>query len=339
MKSNNPNNFSLDVINFRHQAKKALRSLFDDQGFVELDTPYLLKANTPDPFIDPVLVRSKFLGDEGFQLHSSPEIWLKKGIGLGLKKLYHMARVFRDEAPGSRHSIEFTMLEWYRTEANLSDLIKDCEDIFAEVQRTAFRLGLIENEEPVSFLKLELDVLFRDLARISLPAVLHRIAQGEADCLQKDLAKTNEYLPKDASFCDAFFHVMLKYIEPALPYHQPVVISRWPIQLAALSAVTEDDPNYCDRFEIYFRGLEIANAYQECNDSDQLRQRFIKDNYDRELLGKPCFPIDENFLRSVDLMPKTAGIALGVDRLMMAILNKKQISEIIFGFRDHDEYS
>lgn len=326
----------LDILRFRHHAKSAIRAIFDSQGFLELDTPYLLSANTPDPFIDPIFAEAHGLAGRALQLHTSPEIWLKRGLALGLPKIYQMARVFRDDPPGKHHSREFTMLEWYRTDCDLTDLLVDCDDIFRSTLDVAFQAGLVAHSRELSFIKTNCDFLFKELAGIDLPRTLASIAAGSRDHLQKELVeKKRDHLPNDASFSDAFFHVMLKYIEPNLPRDRPVVISRWPLQLAALAAPCNDNPHYCDRFEIYYQGLEIANAYQECIDPSILRARFIDENRDRTALGKPCFAIDEGFLTSVSQMPKTAGIALGVDRLFLAILEREDISQIIFGFLDH----
>lgn len=324
------NSPTLEMLCFRHQAKKAIRTFFDNQGFVELDPPYILSTNTPDPFIDPIFIKSKNLSEPLLQLHTSPEIWLKRGLGLGLKKTYHMGRVFRDDPPGKHHSVEFTMLEWYRVGAELGMLIDDCRHIFTETIKAHKQ----PQSEPLSFIRVDLDTLFKDLANLDLTEILHQISKGRPDYFQQKLAE-KEFLPKHASFSDAFFHVMLKYIEPNLPLEVPVVISRFPVQLAALAAPCQDNPHFCDRFEIYFRGLEIANAYQECNDPEILRQRFIRENCARKALDKPSLPIDENFLKSIADLPKTAGIALGIDRLFLAISGRDQISDVIFGFRDH----
>src|SRR5690606_20470273 len=109
----------------------------------EVETPYLLTANTPDPFIDPIFASSHLLGDRVLQLHTSPEIWLKKGLALGLDKIYQLARVFRDDPEGRHHSREFCMLEWYRVNATLDDLLSDVEAIFHETIRVAYELNLI----------------------------------------------------------------------------------------------------------------------------------------------------------------------------------------------------
>lgn len=336
MKNNNIKTaISPEVLKFRHHARRAIRDIFDRQGFLELETPYLLHANTPDPYIDPIFASSYVLGERKRQLHTSPEIWLKKGLSLGLRNIYQMAKVFRDDPIGRHHHREFTMLEWYRVGANLPELIADCEDIFLKTFETGNLLGLIGAATAPAFKKTDLNSLFWELADIDLENTLHQIAAGSVDHLQNELVKKKaDYLPANSSFSDAFCHVMLKYIEPNLPHDNPVVISRWPIQLAALAAPCDDDPNFCDRFEIYFEGLEIANAYQECADSRVLRDRFISDNLKREALGKPVFTVDESFLTCMANVPKTAGIALGIDRLFLAVLGKNEISEVVFGFED-----
>src|SRR5579871_964999 len=324
------NSPSKEVLCFRHLAKQAIRKLFDDDGFIEIDTPFLITANTPDPFIDPFFVLEKHGGLGQRQLHTSPEIWLKRSLSLGLEKIYHMARVFRDDPPSDHHSAEFTMLEWYRVNTRLVDMLTDCEAIFNLSAKIAQKQGQMEPGPDLTILKTDVSFLFKKFARIDLEHELHRIAQGDHLSLNRALAeRRTEHLPQDASFADAFFHIMLKYVEPNLPKNQPVAIFGWPVQLAALAAPSEQNPLLCDRFEIYFQGLEIANAYQECTQADVLRGRFVSENLERAALSKPVFPIDEDLLVGVSKMPETAGIALGLDRLFMALLSKKQISQII----------
>lgn len=323
------------VLLFRHEAKRSIRSYLDGQGFVEIDTPYLLDANTPDPYIDPLWVKRVHGSD--LQLHTSPEIWLKKALALGLPKIYHMGRVFRDDPPSNTHNIEFTMLEWYRASATLDDLIKDCEQIFQMTHTAGKDCVEMRPLQNLRFIHTTIEELFWEYARIELSFVLNQINEGSLNALQDLLEQEKgDHLPRDASFCDAFFHVMLKYVEPNLPKDNPVVIKKWPVQLAALAAPNAHDPNYCDRFEIYLGGIEIANAYQECNDPDVLRSRFVKENCDRQKLNKPVFTIDEDFLECVAQMQPSAGIALGFDRLLLALSGFVTIKKIIFGCHDHE---
>lgn len=316
----------------RHNAKETIRVFFNTEGFIEVDPPYLLDANTPDPYIDPLTVIN--LKQKTWQLHTSPEIWLKRSMSYGLERIYHMGRVFRDDISSPWHSVEFTMIEWYRSYAVLDDLVKDLRHILLKIHKEAKNLDLLPKKYDLDFIHTDVASLFRDHLDLDLPSILYDIDNGRHDALQQALLSLGEYLPDHPSFYDAFSHCMTKYIEPNLP-HCPVIISRWPKQMAALAASCDDDPHFCDRFELYFGGIEIANAYRECCDPQVLRSRFQKENSLRIKMGKSPFIIDEDFLLAIAQMPQPCGIALGFDRLLQAVTLKKSIREIIFGYHEN----
>jgi lysyl-tRNA synthetase class 2 len=325
---------SKQAIIYRHQVLHQLRDFFFKEGFLEVPTPTLLQANAPDPFVDPFILTSEQWDHKKLQLHTSPELWLKRALALGLPKVYELARVYRDERPGQNHLREFTMLEWYRQESDLKDLAQDCRSIFELVQSAWQKVQGVGEKPSSNYIELTVAQLFDVQAGIDLTQILERIRSGEEGALQSDLKAKGEYLPENASFFDAFFHVMVKYVEPNLPFDQVVFIYSWPTQLAALAATDPQNDLYCQRFEIYFRGLEIANAYQECNDPAVLKARFYADNCRRKSLGKPVFEVEEAFFSEIKDLGKVAGIALGLDRLMMAQAKKGQIGEITFGYLD-----
>jgi lysyl-tRNA synthetase class 2 len=318
----------VNILKFRHRAKDYIRKFLDHEGFLEIDTPYLLLANTPDPFIDPINAETRAGKIRSFQLHTSPEIWLKKVLSQNISRIYHMGRVFRDDPISPIHNREFTMLEWYRAHEKISCLIKDCQEIFDLAYRAGLESGLNIKKIP-DFIEYDLETLFKDLAGLDLPDILKK--SKKSNTYFQNFLKDRECLPKNASFSDAFFHIMVKYIEPNLPFDHPTVIRRWPIELAALAAACEDDPMYCDRFEIYYRGVELANAYQECTDPEVIRARFIRENQERALLNKPVFAIDESFLLSLSKLPQSAGIAMGIDRLFLTVAQKSDLSQIVLG--------
>ncbi len=322
----------LRSLEYRAYFNQLVRKFFDEQAFLELETPMLIQSNTPDPNIDPIFTTSICSGSG--QLHTSPEIWLKRALAMGLPQVYQLARVFRDDRPSASHAREFSMLEWYRTEARLKDLITDCEAIF-RLAHNAARLKLGQYHEPQAFLYYDLDTLFHELADIDLSSVLSVTSNGHPNFLLEILIKRGEHLPADANFNEAFFHVMLKYIEPQLPHNCPTVLSRWPIQLAALAEACVDNPLYCERFEIYFKGLEIANAYQECRDPEVLIRRFEAENVERKRLDKPVFSLDYHLINALVGLPEIAGIALGVDRLLLAESGYSHLKQIIFGYQEH----
>lgn len=315
-------------ILYKFECLKKLRNFFNHQGFIEVSTPYIIKANAPDPFIDPVKISSQ-QKKNGYQLHTSPELWLKKSLSLGFDKVYELCRVFRDDPEGVHHLIEFDMAEWYRCHASLDDLMDDCKSLvhlfitaFNEIHKQSLPMPVFERRT--------LKELFSTLADLDLDEILANNALDE-NYFVSLLSKKGEHLPKNAEFEDAFFHVMVKYIEPNLNHESVTFIEQWPLQLAALSAPCNNNQAYCDRFEMYFQGLEIANAYRECNDEKILRDRFIKENQKRAMLNKQEFPLDEVFLSTVSTLPPMSGIALGVDRLLMAVAKEKNIRNIVFG--------
>lgn len=314
----------LAVLKHRHNFMRRLRKFFDDQDFLEVETPYLLKANTPDPHIDPIFAQAKIPDLKSYQLHTSPEIWLKKALKLGATKIYEIARVFRDDPPGRFHSKEFTMVEWYRTHADLIDMVNDCKEIFDLAHLPKVSGSLV-------FLEYSTSDLFEKYADIDLPHVLAEVKDGNYLKLNHILEQRGDLLPEGSNLVDAFFLIMIKYIEPNLSSNNPTVISRWPLQLAALADSCADNDLFCDRFEIYYQGLEIANAYQECGDPIILEARFLRENAERKALNKPVFSLDYDFLNALVGQPKTAGIALGIDRLLMAAWQKRTLQELIWG--------
>jgi lysyl-tRNA synthetase class 2 len=316
----------LEILKYRHKFLRSLREYFYNQDFLEVETPYLIAANTPDPHIDPVFARVLHPKKQELQLHTSPEIWLKKALALGASRIFEIAHVFRDDPPGPAHAKEFTMLEWYRTHADLNDMIADCQKIF-KLAQDDHRQNL-----PLVFEQRTVSELFKHYAQIDLDHVLERIALGNYLELNNKLAERGDLLYENSDFVDAFFLVMIKYVEPQLPADTPIIVSRWPVQLAALADACEDNDRFCDRFEIYYQGLEIANAYQECCDPKVLLERFDRENTQRKALKKPVFSIDNEFLNSLKDQPKTAGIALGIDRLIMATLKKRHMRDLILGY-------
>lgn len=312
---------------FRHAFLRELREFFWQEGFLETETPLVISSNTPDPNIIPLCVSGTHIKG---QLHTSPEIWLKKAINLGLDKIYQISHVFRDDPKSQIHAQEFSMLEWYRSESDLTQLIVDCKKIFAIAAKAAEQtLGLDPQEH--DFVNFDLPDLFLESANIDLAKIMSQVLNGQDDSLTKLLLQKGDHLAKDSSFEEAFFHVMLKYIEPNLPYDKVSVVSRWPLPLAALSQGCPDDERFCQRFELYYKGVEIANAYQECCNPNELELRFAREDRIRRSKGQPCFNLNANTIKEIALNRPTAGIALGLDRLLMIAGSKNSIKEIVFG--------
>lgn len=296
----------MKFLHLRHQAKQITRQYFDEQGFIEIDSPVLIASNAVEAFIDPIWV-----GD--LELRTSPEIYHKRLLAHGCQKIYELGHVFRDEQPGRIHLREFSLLEWYRVGASLADLIQDCEQLFQklgpEIFKTPFEIKTLQE-------------LWLEHTRIDL-----RQALLENNLVMR-VQEAGFVLRENADFGDAFHHVMLTAIEPKIGQERPCVVTRWPREMAALSQLCADDHLFAERFEIYFKQVELANAFLELTDPVEQKARFAAEARLREDLGKRSSKIDQDFLADLSVMPKAAGIAVGFDRLLMLTSGVSDITEI-----------
>ncbi len=309
-------------LEFRHKAKQAVRAYFDSQGFIEIDSPIVIPANAIETFIDPFEVPG--LGE----LRTSPELYHKRLLAHGATKIYELGHVFRDEPKGRLHLQEFTLLEWYRVGGTLKDLIQDCEQLF----RLAMALstggeGASRSEAGEGFEIRTLQDLWLEHAKIDLRAAL------VADDLVHRVQSAGFTLRPGADFFDAFHHVMLSTIEPRIGQEVPCVVMRWPRKMAALARICTDDVYFAERFEIYYQGIELANAFLELTDPVEQRGRFLEEQEQRRKLGKQGGKLDEDFLSILGSMPAAAGIAVGFDRLLMCAVKARQIDELDIFFQ------
>jgi lysyl-tRNA synthetase class 2 len=284
----------------RSRIIQSIRSFFDSRGFLEVETPQRIPANAPEEYIEPFCS-----GD--LYLHTSPEVSMKRLLCRGHDRIFQICHCWRNDERGSRHIPEFTMLEWYRTQSNYETLMEDCEQLLRYVAKTNFiTKTLYYNEIPVM-----LDEVF---ARISVRDAFN----AYTDVRMEDAVR-------DGSFDE----LMVTRIEPALVHEKPVLLVDYPIELAALARPKPGDPSVAERFELYAGGLELANGFSELNDPVEQRARFLEANQRRLKNGLQALPIPEPFLEELATMPPSAGIALGVDRLVMLFTGAMRIDEVI----------
>lgn len=315
------------------------RAFFADEGFCEADPPMLRPWACPDPHIDPVraLARADTPVQEPKELflHTSPELALKRALSRGAEKIYSLGHVFRDGEAGRLHAAEFTLLEWYRPKEELAALVEDCRELFTRLStslfgRTAFPLpegGLCDVSG--AFAQATVARLWQRHAGVDLRAALARTASGEPDALVQAVRRAGYALRPDAAFDDAFHHVMLTRVEPAIGRDRPCAVTRWPARQAQLARLCPDDPLFAQRVEIYAGGVELANGFVELSDSAEQRRRFEADNRERAALGKPRLPLDEGFLADLPRMGPCVGMAVGFDRLLMLLAGKQRLSDVL----------
>lgn len=290
-----------------------IRGFFSEHSFLEMTTPTLAVSPGTEPFLDPLSVSMESNGVliEKY-LITSPEFHLKKALAAGLPRIFEIAKCFRDREGGPHHRIEFHMLEWYRAFASVDEIADDVETLILRFDPS------------------------RKLHRATMSEIFLKFTESrlEATSTREDLAITATRLrirfTDDDDFNDLFHRIFLDAIEPKLDEltkGDPLLISSYPPSMAALARLRPD--GFADRFEVYWKGLEICNAFHELNDPAENRQRFESDRRVKEFRGKDVVPVDEELLKAFDLgVPPAGGIALGLERLFMALYDQPNIESV-----------
>lgn len=300
----------------RNTMNAALRRYFDDLGFLEVETPIAVTSPGLEPHLfafETEAVRPD-RSKEKLYLHTSPEYAMKRMLGAGLGHIYQLARVFRNGELSSTHAREFTMLEWYRAPGTLAEIMDDTEQLIAEVAR-----AVKGPWKPKMFRRISVSEAFE---RAGLPDPL---AIDDPRQLSLDLKIGRE----DDSWDDIFFRAFYEHIEPTFPPDAITLLYGYPARMAALAKLDAADPRRAERFEVYAGSLELANAFGELADPIEQRARFEADLSARSAAGAPLYPIDEALLAALPAMGNAAGIALGLDRLLMLCLGLSSIEEVI----------
>ena len=310
-----------EILRKRHELLRAIRQFFYDREYIEVETANLMRMPAPDPHIDPL---EAFVGGKGpYFLHTSPEMGMKKLLPSGQNRIFQICKVYRVEEYEEIHSTEFTMLEWYR-EGTYLEAMKETNELVSSVA------GALLGEEgrlyQGAFKSYELETLFREKTGIN-PFGLGR------DELFKEMKKKGFPGINDGdALDDLFFKLFIQHIEGTIGRDEPCFIIDWPALISTMAKEKDNNPAKVERFELYMRGLEIANGYTELLDPTAQRKRFLDDNGERKRLGKTTFAIDEEFLASLgQLTGSYAGVSIGVDRLLMALLNKDRIDDVLPG--------
>jgi len=294
-----------------------VRSFFAARGVLEVETPILSVAGNTEPNIESFSTCFKGHVDAGSAerwLRTSPEHALKRLLAAGIGDCYELGRVFRNGEAGQRHNPEFTMLEWYRVgwdHARLADeAIELVRDALALVGRTSSVCSMTYRELFVHALALDPFAAPLDALRAALDDV-----QIDAHGLERD---------------DWLDLLVSHRLQPAFPRDQITVIRDWPASQCALARIRADDPPVAERFELYLGVHELANGYHELTDASEQRARFVNDNRRRRVRGQQERPIDEHFLSALaGGMPACAGVALGIERLLMGLAGVDDIREVI----------
>lgn len=312
---------SRDALRLRAWLNRLVREFFHARNVLEVETPVLSLAGNTEPNIASFSLEFSGRTDGAPRtrwLRTSPEFALKRLLAAGIGDCYELGRVFRDGEAGGRHNPEFTMLEWYRVGWDHLRLL----DETVELVRAA--LALVGREAAVRV------TTFRELYRQQLQLDPFT---ADVDTLRNALGEVqiaDEGLSRD----DWLDLLMTHRLQPFFDTDQLLAVHDWPASQAALARIRNDDPPVAERFELYLGPLELANGYHELCDSLEQRARFARDASVRVQRGLPAVPVDNALLAGLQHgLPVCAGVALGVDRLLMAMLGTQCIADVlVFAF-------
>ena len=310
----------IDALKHRADVLRKLRRFFDDRDFFEVETPLLSHDIVIDRHLHPVgIPKNQITGvdsnsNELLWLQTSPEFGMKRLVASGAAAIYQIGKAFRRSETGEMHNPEFTMLEWYR----VGDNLKTGMDLLAE---------LIEEilKQPKT-------------KRVSYRQIfLQHVGVDPFSCAVSDLKSVaTEHgitieMPCEASARDEWLNLILsRLIEPKLGFDGGVIIYDWPASQAALAVIRQEEIPVAERFEIYVRGVELANGYHELLDADELARRNSVVNQERLKDGQPLLPEESRLLHAMRAgLPACAGVAVGVDRLILLALGMERINEVI----------
>ncbi len=307
----------------RRKAKvlKRIRDYFDSTGAVEVLTDILQEYPNLDSNIYPLSLKITTSGGEEKDvfLHTSPELQMKKLLAKYKTDIYQITKVFRNFEGSKKHTIEFTMLEWYRVGYNLEDLIDDTQNIFIEA-------AIAVNKIPkISFNGKTFD--FRQVEKITVNEAFYKYAGVYPDDYEKmiQLIKSNEKGIKELSYEEAFYYIYAFYVEPNLGKEKLTFIYDYPPQFAAMAKIENGRGK---RFEAYVDGLELVNVYYELNDPQEQLKRLEEDALKKKKETGRKYHIDLEFIESLKFMPEASGASLGIDRLFMVLFDKKDIKQV-----------
>lgn len=315
----------------------SIRTFFKRQNFREAFTPILVPIPSAESNLEVFETRLQTLkGDERRAfLIMSPEFSLKKLIAAGSGNIFEVTRCFRNrEEVSTGHNPEFTMLEWYRVGADYRKIMEDTENLFTE---TILKLEPTSDLGRWKYQDVEYD-LSTPWDRLSVSEVFLRHADVGTDTLLNEeslLAKALEkgyQVDANTTWEQIFYQMFFNEIEPKLKEsRRPVFVYDYPVSQAALSRKKADDPRFAERFELFLAGMELGNCFSELTDPVEQRSRFEKELELRREKGMTLYPIDEELIAAMESgMPEVAGIALGVDRMIMLLADCASISETMY---------
>jgi lysyl-tRNA synthetase class 2 len=320
----------------RNAIQAALRGFFAREDFIEVDTAVLQVSPGNEAHLHAFATEA--LTTDGqkapFYLHTSPEFACKKLLAAGEERISCFAHVYRNRERGPLHHPEFTMLEWYRADESYESLMMDCVRILALATETV-KTGKLayrgaESDPFAGPERIGVAEAFERHAGIDLLASVAADGSTDRDHLAAETKRVGMRVADDDGWADLFSRVLVEKIEPHLGFGRITILDEYPISEAALARPSARDPRVAERFELYACGVELANGFGELTNAAEQRRRFEIEMAEKARVYGETYPIDEDFLAALSLMPEASGIALGFDRLVMLATGASRIDQVLW---------
>ncbi|MFB9953487.1 EF-P lysine aminoacylase EpmA [Rhizobium puerariae] len=320
----------------RNAVQAAVRGFFGARDFIEVDTATLQVSPGNETHLHAFATEAIAIdgGRAPLYLHTSPEFAAKKLLAAGEKRIFTFAHVYRNRERGPLHHPEFTMLEWYRAGEGYEQLMADCADMLAlaaETMKTGrFAFRGMETDPFAAPERLTLAEAFDRFAGIDLLASVAAGGDTDRDLLAAGLREAGIRFARDDTWADLFSKVLVEKVEPHLGQGRATILCEYPVSEAALARPSADDPRVAERFELYACGVELANAFGELTDAGEQRRRFEHEMAEKARIYGERYPIDEDFLAALAIMPEASGAALGFDRLAMLATGATRVDQVMW---------
>jgi elongation factor P--(R)-beta-lysine ligase len=320
----------------RNAIQAGLRGYFAREDFIEVDTATLQVSPGNEAHLHAFATEA--LTTDGrptpLYLHTSPEFACKKLLAAGERRIACFAHVYRNRERGPLHHPEFTMVEWYRAGESYESLMADCGRILALAAET-MRAKLLTYRghvcDPFAVIeRISVAEAFDRYAGIDLLASVAPDGSTDRAHLAAELKRAGIRVATDDQWADLFSRVLVEKVEPNLGFGKATILDEYPVSEAALARPSARDPRVAERFELYACGVELANAFGELTNSVEQRRRFEIEMAEKARIYGETYPLDEDFLKALEIMPEASGIALGFDRLVMLATGASRIDQVLW---------
>lgn len=324
------------ILLTRNRIETAVRAYMAQHDFVMVDPPGLQRSPGNETHLH--AFSTQMIGEDGDAttryLHTSPEFSMKKLLAAGEKRIASLGHVWRNRERSDRHHPEFTMLEWYRAGEPYDAVIEDCVAIIrAAAEITGVTTLSYRGRMADPFAEAErisvTDAFLRH-AGIDLLATMDDAGNGDAEALAAQMRAKGLSVPAEFTWSYLFSRVLVEKVEPRLGDGRITVFDRYPASEAALARRVPNDARVSERFELYACGMELANGFGELTDAAEQRRRLTTEMDEKQRLYGERYPLDEDFLAALAIMPEASGVAMGFDRLVMLATHAPRIDEVIW---------